>query len=194
MRKRGMLVFLGLGVVWLGCGSGGAAGTGAAGSDGGGGGGGGGSSTTTTPPPDGASGVCCPVSTGGCASAGGYAADGTSCGPQLCDGMCDQKIVTGDHGCPTLTYTPCETQGGSVFDGGGDVQCTYPTVDNDPRCPGHYSYSYGGQPCPQIGLTCSYPGAGDGTSNGCFATAMLFCRGDAGAGDAGGPGTWTAAQ
>lgn len=77
--------------------------------------------------------------------------------------------------------------------------CNYPPTNNDPRCPASYSYSYGGQACPQVGLTCAYPGAGDGMSNGCFATAMLFCHGDGGVtdldggGDAG-SGTWTGAQ
>ncbi len=77
--------------------------------------------------------------------------------------------------------------------------CSYPPENNDPRCPPSYSYSYGGQPCPAIGLTCAYPGAGDGTTDGCFATAMMFCHGDGGPGDLdggveAGAGTWTVAQ
>jgi hypothetical protein len=78
--------------------------------------------------------------------------------------------------------------------------CSYPPVQNDPRCPGAYSWLHQGTPCPSKGLTCAYPGQGDGESDGCFATAMLWCGGDAGIGDRGdggpdaGPGTWTAAQ
>ncbi len=69
----------------------------------------------------------------------------------------------------------------------------------DPRCPAMYSFSYFGMPCPAVGLSCAYPGAGDGTANGCFATAMMWCHGEGGVGDLdggadAGPGTWTVAQ
>lgn len=50
--------------------------------------------------------------------------------------------------------------------------------------------------CSPIGLTCAYPGQGDGTSNGCYSTAMGWCRsdaGDAGDGEAG-SGSWVLAQ
>lgn len=179
-----------LAAAWLGCSAGGPAGTSVTSVDGG------------TAPPDGASGVCCPVSTGGCANPGGYSSDGNSCEPQLCDGMCNQRIVAGDHGCPTLKYDPCDTFGGGSRDGGGDGgyandACSYPPVANDPACPATYSYSYGGKPCSPIGLNCAYPGAGDGESNGCYATAELWCRGDAGAGGGGadgGTGTWVFGQ
>jgi hypothetical protein len=91
---------------------------------------------------------------------------------------------------------------GDARDGTSDapVVCDYPPYANDPACPAQYAYTFGGKPCSPIGLQCAYPGAGDGESNGCFSTAMLWCRGDAGvtvdAGDAGdaGSGTWTAAQ
>ena len=70
--------------------------------------------------------------------------------------------------------------------GGGDsADCGYPDVQNDPRCPATYSTSHAGEPCP-IGLSCSYPGMGDGTSPGCASTAGLLCVGDAGADT----GTW----
>ncbi len=77
--------------------------------------------------------------------------------------------------------------------------CSYAPLANDPACPASYTYSFGGKACAPIGLMCGYPGAGDGTADGCFSTAMLWCRGDAGsgAGDAGadaGGGTWVAAQ
>ncbi len=66
--------------------------------------------------------------------------------------------------------------------------CSYPPANNDPACPASYSYSFYQEACSPIGLTCAYPGAGDGLANGCFATAMMWCNGDAGT------GTWTVAQ
>lgn len=88
--------------------------------------------------------------------------------------------------------------------------CAPPPADNDPACPATYSFTYQGRPCSSVGLTCAYPGAGDGLSDGTYATAMMWCRGpvvdprdggpdasaDAGDADAGGdePGTWTVAQ
>ncbi|MGH7284257.1 MAG: hypothetical protein ACRELY_22245, partial [Polyangiaceae bacterium] len=78
--------------------------------------------------------------------------------------------------------------------------CTYSPVDNDPACPATYSYTFSGQPCVPVGLECGYPGAGDGESNGCYATAVLICTGDAGPGDldagedGGREGTWIAGQ
>lgn len=80
------------------------------------------------------------------------------------------------------------------------VVCGYPPVANDPACPKAYTYN-SHAPCSPIGLNCSYPGAGDGTANGCYATAEMFCRGDVdsgadatGNGDAGGTGYWLSAQ
>jgi hypothetical protein len=74
--------------------------------------------------------------------------------------------------------------------------CVYPPVSNDSRCPATYRYSYFEQACSPIGLQCGYPGAGDGTPNGCWATASMWCRGDAGAGDGGSTasGSWIVAQ
>jgi hypothetical protein len=66
--------------------------------------------------------------------------------------------------------------------------CAYPAANNDPQCPASYSYSSYQQPCSPVGLTCAYPGQGDGLANGCYATAMMWCKGD------GGTGTWTVAQ
>jgi len=62
--------------------------------------------TEGAPAPDGAAGVCCPASTGGCAHLGGYHADG-KCDPKqdwICDNMCEQKIEPDEHGCPALVY------------------------------------------------------------------------------------------
>jgi hypothetical protein len=83
------------------------------------------------------------------------------------------------------------------------IVCDYPPFANPVGCPTVYSYSFGGKPCNPIGLQCAYPGAGDGTSTGCFSTAMMWCRGadggisailDAGDGGDAGTGTWTIAQ
>ena len=60
-----------------------------------------------TPPPDGAPGLCCPASTGGCAFVGGYRADGDCSAPEvgeICDNMCEEKLVDDEHGCKTLVY------------------------------------------------------------------------------------------
>jgi len=87
----------------------------------------------------------------------------------------------------------------------GNVDCQYPDdAGNAAECPATYSSSYQDTLCPQIGLSCAYPGKGDGTANGCYSTAVLLCNApDAGFGghdaaifdgaDAG-SGFWTAAQ
>jgi hypothetical protein len=77
--------------------------------------------------------------------------------------------------------------------------CTDPRITNDPACPASYSSGNQGKPCAPIGLMCGYAGAGDGTPDGCFSTAAMWCRGDAGSGAAAGStgastGTWTVAQ
>jgi len=66
--------------------------------------------------------------------------------------------------------------------------CAYPATNNPPGCPPTYSHGYQGQSCPTLNLTCSYPGAGDGRSDGCYSTAMMWCRDD------GGGARWTTAQ
>jgi len=80
---------------------------------------------------------------------------------------------------------------------GADADCSYPPANNDAQCPSTYSYSNGGKPCSPVGLSCSYPGRGDGTAgHPCRSTAMLWCRADGGS-DAGadaGSGTWRFAQ
>jgi hypothetical protein len=57
-----------------------------------------------TPTKDGANGVCCPARIGGCALQGGYHADGSCANNEICDDMCEQRIVTDEHGCEMLTY------------------------------------------------------------------------------------------
>jgi hypothetical protein len=61
----------------------------------------------------------------------------------------------------------------------------YPDANNDALCPAFYSTFYWDMPCPFPGLACAYPGRGDGTSDGCNATAMLWCKGSAGVAEAG---------
>jgi hypothetical protein len=173
-----------------------------------------------TKPTDGAKGVCCPAKTGGCALEGGYHADGICPTSGPCDNMCEQRIVDDEHGCKKLTYkTPPVTTtfagtgscSDPIFNGGGPDSgahdggdggtsvCDYPDAGNDARCPAVYKFSLLHQACPAVGLTCAYPGQGDGTSGGCFATAMLWCVADGGlpnqdAGPDAGPGTWLVAQ
>jgi hypothetical protein len=58
-----------------------------------------------TPAPDGQGGYCCPAKTGGCALQGGYREEGACpTGFDICDNMCEQKIVKDAHGCDVLTY------------------------------------------------------------------------------------------
>lgn len=146
-------------------------------------------------PADGAPGKCCPPSTGGCAYVGGYRSSGV-CDAEYCDNLCNQRIVADEHGCRKMVFDPCPSQ--SV------PSCNYPSVQNDPRCPASYSYSFGQKTCPEVGLRCEYPGQGDGTTDGCYATAMLSCVADtasdagpdatADASDGGQSGTWVFAQ
>ena len=74
-----------------------------------------------------------------------------------------------------------------AVDSGNDAECTYPPAHNDPRCPPTYvvipAYR---KPCSPVGLSCKYPGAGDG--NGCNgSSAEMFCN-SRDAGDDGGDG------
>ncbi len=55
-----------------------------------------------TKPNDGAPGVCCPPTTGGCADVGGYRADGDCTKGRICDNMCEQRIVDDEHGCKKM--------------------------------------------------------------------------------------------
>jgi hypothetical protein len=97
-----------------------------------------------------------------------------SCGQGACDNICNLPRDAGSD---------------------GDGACDFPPANNDPRCPATYGTpGANGKPCDPIGLTCAYPGAGDGS--GCSAsTAMMWCREAAGAdgGDAG-TGAWVVAQ
>ncbi len=91
---------------------------------------------------------------------------------------------------------------GDAGDAGTDalIACAYPPYANPVGCPAQYSFSSQGKPCAPVGLRCSYPGMGDVKSDGCSATAMMWCYGDGGLGadaaDSGdaGAGTWTVAQ
>jgi hypothetical protein len=64
---------------------------------------------------------------------------------------------------------------GSTTSSTSSMTCTYPPVNNPPGCPARYGFAYYGEPCPMAGLTCSYPGEGDGMPDGCFYTAGLSC-------------------
>jgi len=78
---------------------------------------------------------------------------------------------------------------------GGVADCGTPSANNDPQCPKVFSEICTSltQACSQPGLTCAYPGAGDGPdSHGCFATAMAWCRVPPGAD--GGATRWVCAQ
>jgi len=66
--------------------------------------------------------------------------------------------------------------------------CSYPPANNDSNCPSTYSVGNYQKPCAPVGLACAYPGQGDFQPNGCNATAMMWCKGDAGM------GTWVVAQ
>ncbi len=97
-----------------------------------------------------------------------------------------------DTGVPTQQRDAAPDDGGKA-DGG---TCSYPPSANDPGCPAHYDLSACSHPCTTPGLTCAYPGAGDGQSSGCLATAMMWCKVPVGqdAGADGGGTSWTCAQ
>ena len=75
--------------------------------------------------------------------------------------------------------------------------CHYEEIKNPPGCPAKYRYYDLGR-CDTPGLECWYPGAGDGTSDGCWATALLACvadrETDGGADGGAGTGSWRASQ
>jgi hypothetical protein len=115
------------------------------------------------------------------------------------------EIDTTDAGSPdTGSDAKVTDSGHDASDATSDapVVCDYPPYANPVGCPAQYAYSLNGKPCAPVGLKCAYPGAGDGMSNGCYSTAMMWCYGDGGigsvvdAGDGGdaGSGTWTIAQ
>jgi len=104
----------------------------------------------------------------------------------------------GEWACRFAAQGPstCACQGGTSGGSGGTKPCDYPPVQNDPRCPPQYSPQNATGPCP-IGLTCSYPGVGDGASNGCNSTAVMFCHapfGDSDGGADAGTGVWSFGQ
>ena len=110
--------------------------------------------------------------------------EGKTCGGETCKNACSFCNIVR---CSSGTWTQQE-----VFPdpncNDSSTTCSYPPANNDPLCPSTYSYSSYMKPCSPVGLTCAYPGMGDGLANGCFATAMMWCVGDAGT------GTWTVAQ
>jgi hypothetical protein len=88
-----------------------------------------------TPAPDGADGYCCPARTGGCALTGGYRESG-ECPKDfdICDNMCDQRIVKDEHGCDVLAYKGCSGSfnGGDRPDAGDAGDAGDATVDSAP--------------------------------------------------------------
>lgn len=82
-----------------------------------------------TPAPDGARGFCCPAKTGGCALTGGYREEGTCpTSFDICDNMCEQRIVKDEHGCDSLTYKiPART---TTY--AGTASCDAPVFNQDP--------------------------------------------------------------
>ncbi len=77
--------------------------------------------------------------------------------------------------------------GSTSEDAGND--CGFPIVHNEGGCPAAYDTATLPPTCAPVGLSCAYPGAGDGT--GCTAaTAALWCA----AGSDGGANHWIAAQ
>lgn len=81
-------------------------------------------------------------------------------------------------------------------DSGGDASdgadCHYPPVQNDPRCPVDHHSQCGKACTARPDVACAYPGQGDLQANGCWATAMAWCK--APPGSDGGTTSWTCAQ
>ena len=88
--------------------------------------------------------------------------------------------------CSSSTTAPRDA--GSSPDAGTD--CGYAAVRNEAGCPPTYDTATLPPTCAPVGLSCSYPGAGDGVTAECAYAAGLACV--AGQGDAG--GRWVAAQ
>lgn len=119
----------------------------------------------------------------GCPNAGTTCTkEGATCGDKCVDPCSFCNILR----CTSGVWTQEEAPPGPICSDA--PACSYPPANNDPQCPASYSYTSYQQPCSPVGLTCAYPGQGDGLANGCFATAMMWCKGD------GGTGTWTVAQ
>jgi len=95
---------------------------------------------------------------------------------------------TSDDSGPDASNDADRDSGG---DGGDSGVCA--PAHNDPACPATYSNTFVLQPCSPIGVSCLYPGFGDG--QGC-SPAELLCTGDGDAGDGGdaASGTWTVGQ
>ena len=81
-----------------------------------------------------------------------------------------------------------------------DSGCGTQTQTNDLSCPTYWAGARllcgQGTICPKLGMTCSYPNSGDGTADGGWSTAMMFCT-DLHALSSGldaGTGLWTCAQ
>ena len=67
------------------------------------------------------------------------------------------------------------SSGGTTTPHDASPDCGYPAVHNEAGCPATYSTATLPPTCAPVGLTCDYPGAGDGTSSGCASTAVLWC-------------------
>lgn len=84
---------------------------------------------------------------------------------------------------------------GEAGNDGGSPDCGSAQVSNDPACPATPQQICAGtmHPCSTPGLTCRYPGQGDGPDQqGCFATSIASCRTPLGVD--GGATIWTCAQ
>jgi len=116
-------------------------------------------------------------------------------------GLAGALAVLAKIGCGGSTTSGTSDATDDASNDAGEEDAAAAAVDcgvaqNDPRCPSPVpgiaaAYGSGQVPCSPIGLTCSYPNAGDCClSNGCYFTAQLWCAGDAGAES----GHWFGAQ
>ncbi len=142
-------------------------------------------------------GAGCSVSEGNAEHCG----SGASCTPLPCALPDAGEVVSGECvgslRCRNETIGSDPACAADATIGPDGAACAYSPTQNDARCPAAYSFTYQGKSCADVGLVCAYPGAGDGMADGCFSTAVMWCRGDAGAGDGGadgGAGTWTVGQ
>ena len=97
-------------------------------------------------------------------------------------------LICGLTGCSSADIDPRQAaDAGSdtamLSDGaaeGAAPGCDYSPAENDPLCPATRSEQFAscGKACPQVGVTCVYPGYGDVTmANGCTASAGMICKG-----------------
>jgi len=93
----------------------------------------------------------------------------------------DDGTTTGGTSAPGSGSAPADDgHGDDRSESGGTASGppTYPAPNNPPGCPPRYSRAYAFVRCSPIGLSCTYPGAGDCMASGYCSTALMHCSPD----------------